>query len=536
MKREPQPIFWFYFLAVSTWVFLYLIANNKADWDLWGVMSFGALLDQNPGYFPQADPFSYTAFGKPWIYHEWGSGVIFFQVFKHFGSSALFWLKFLLVELIVLLSCHHLFQKKSEPVPTWVMGVFSLCLLIATYLILPIVSTTIRCQLFTFFGFALFLFILERHRKFPSCKLIWLLPLLMIGWVNVHGGFIMGLMAMGAYLLAFWLQTERQSTIRLAVVFALSSLATLVNPYGWGFLKTMLDAWSLPRAEISEWGNVFTLDIPGYGALYTLLLMSGCSLGLWQWRKGAKHFFGPILLIAFTGFYGWLHYKLAPLFLMSILSLGFPLMPTSLPTLPEKLNQWFKRLYPIYAYGLPALLIMVGLGTSMLFMQTHPNPWAVQVQGMDTIRKGKALTQFAYPVGVATFLRENQIKGNLWVPFAWGEFLYWTLYPNCRISIDGRYETIYPQSVFEAYYDFYHPPYQIQRATEYATTHILVPANQPELLQKLLQTSQWKIFYQDAMAVLLVRTRDFLKQAQPYSAASIEMDQFRGNLNRFSHP
>jgi hypothetical protein len=534
MERHFQRIFRFYFLAVSVWIFLYLIANNKADWDLWGVMSFGALLDQNPNHFPYSDPFSYTAFGKPWVYHEWGSGVVFFQLFKHFGSPALFWLKFLLVEGIFLLACQGFLRKRPEGNPAPVSILFPVCLVIAAYLILPIVSTTIRCQLFTFFGYALFLFILERHRHTPSWKGIWLLPLLMMGWVNLHGGFITGLFIIGTYLLAYWLQKNIQPTIQLAVVFALSSLSTLANPYGWVFLKTMIDAWSLPRTEISEWGNVFTLDIPAYGLLYSTLLIIGYSIGLWQWRNNAKCFSGTVLLLVFSGLYGWLHYKLTPLFLITLLSVGFQVLPPAgTIRIPEKLKNFGKNLYPLYAYLTPALLTLLGLGTLALYLQTHSQPLAVQVQGADTIRQNKALTRFAYPVGAATFLQENQTRCNLWVPFAWGEFLYWTLYPHCRISIDGRYETIYPQSVFEAYYAFYHPPYQIDYARQYGSTHILVPARQSELAQKLISEAKWHLLYQDNLAILLSRSPGQNQAGQPYSTASTTLDQFRGNLNRF---
>ena len=42
----------------------------------------------------------------------------------------------------------------------------------------------------------------------------------------------------------------------------------------------------------------------------------------------------------------------------------------------------------------------------------------------------------------------GRVKGNLARPFAWGSYLSWRLYPNIKISMDGRYETTYPESTF----------------------------------------------------------------------------------------
>lgn len=539
MEKTNRRIFWLYFLAVSTWIVLYLTANNKAYWDLWGVMSFGALLDQNPHFFPYRDVFSYTAFGRPWIYHEWGSGVIFFQLFKHFGSSALFVLKLVLVEVIFLLSCQPLFKKRSEPSAALTLGdwVLLLCLPIAAYLMLPIVSTTIRCLLFTFLGYALFLMILERHKQYPTTRSLWLLPFLMIIWVNIHGGFITGIVAIGAYLLHYWLQNDTRATKQLAGVFALSSVALLMNPYALTFLQAMTSAWSLPRTEISEWGNVFTLEIPFYGAMYSFLLLGATGLGFWQWRKAPNRFSGMLLLLIFSGIYGWLHYKLAPLFLITLLSLG----PEFIPPWKPNLVPWARSLAIVIGYAVPVLLACIGLGTTAFYVQSHPKSWIVQVQGSETIRENLRITRFAYPIGVVNFLRDNHIHGNLWTPFAIGEFLYWTLYPNMHVSIDGRYDTVYPQSVFNAYYSFYHAPYSLANATQFPTTHILIPRRRTELIAQLNQSTVWRVIYQDAMSVLYARVPSQTspqpqKTAISYPSISRPMDDFLGDLTRFRLP
>jgi hypothetical protein len=59
------------------------------------------------------------------------------------------------------------------------------------------------------------------------------------------------------------------------------------------------------------------------------------------------------------------------------------------------------------------------------------------------------------PVREADILALAGARGNLATPFAWGSYLSWRLYPNIKISMDGRYETAYPESTFALNNDFF---------------------------------------------------------------------------------
>jgi hypothetical protein len=53
-----------------------------------------------------------------------------------------------------------------------------------------------------------------------------------------------------------------------------------------------------------------------------------------------------------------------------------------------------------------------------------------------------------YPVEAVNLLKEE--RGNLAVFFNWGEYALYHLYPRVLVSIDGRYETVYPEEVVRA--------------------------------------------------------------------------------------
>jgi hypothetical protein len=47
-----------------------------------------------------------------------------------------------------------------------------------------------------------------------------------------------------------------------------------------------------------------------------------------------------------------------------------------------------------------------------------------------------------YPIYAVEFLKQNELKGNLYVNFDWGSYVSYKLYPNNLIVMDGRYEEV----------------------------------------------------------------------------------------------
>jgi hypothetical protein len=422
-------------------------------------------------------------------------------------------------------------------------AIFAVCLPVAAYLLMPDVDTTIRCQLFTFAGFAFFLYLLKRHSEGRLTYGIWLMPLYMILWANLHGGFIMGLGLLGLYLLYYWFTHRTRQAESVAIVLFLSALATITNPYGLRFWQTMVSAWILPREHIAEWGNILSLDLPWYGLLYTALFLFALLLGFTQWRRTRDKFPLSLILLFFTGAYGWLHYKLAPLFLLTFLSIGMdsldedlavlgPWLPARFHSLKQAASRWFPTMT---LWGITALLVL-GLFLIGFYWRSHTNALAVRVPGLHAQNTTEDAKSFSYPLGVTGYILRQEIHGNLWVPFAWGEFMYWVLYPQCRISIDGRYETLYNERLFMHYYRFYHPPYLVETAERYPTTHILIDTTHPVLIQKLRANKRWTEIYHDPQAILFsLRPGSYpgLPEIGQKPTAGLTLDQFRGDLTRF---
>src|SRR5215470_2317342 len=174
---------------------------------------------------PRTDVLSYTSQGVPWVYPPFG-GVLLYLVYAVSGYAGLSWFS----AMVCLGIAVYLLRKRD----------MISCVL--TLLALPAIAyrTAPRADLFSTVFFALFLGELWDVHSGVERRL-WLLPAIMLVWVNVHPGFIAGLAVIGAYLLleaADLLSPGRRSSVmeRLRQVYPwlfATCIATLINP--WGF-------------------------------------------------------------------------------------------------------------------------------------------------------------------------------------------------------------------------------------------------------------------------------------------------------------
>ena len=173
---------------------------------------------------PRTDVLSFTSAGEPWMYPPF-AGVLFFLVYGLFGYAGLSWF----CALACLAVVAYLVRRGD-------LGSAILALLAVVSIA---TRTAARADLFTTLFFALFLGELWAYHRGLRSRL-WLLPVIMLLWVNFHPGFVAGLATIGAYLLVeifdLLLAERRQAAlIRLRRVWpylAGCGVATLLNPWG----------------------------------------------------------------------------------------------------------------------------------------------------------------------------------------------------------------------------------------------------------------------------------------------------------------
>jgi hypothetical protein len=112
-----------------------------------------------------------------------------------------------------------------------------------------------------------------------------------------------------------------------------------------------------------------------------------------------------------------------------------------------------------------------------------------------------------YPAYAAQFMEANGLEGNLVVPFNWGEYMIWQS-PNSRVSIDGRFRTMYPESIIKMNNAFaYGKPEGLALLRNYPTILVLTKKNEaPHTFME--KAPGWVKIYQDPISKLFIRAQE----------------------------
>ncbi len=146
--------------------------------------------------------YSYTQTNFPFINHHWGSGVIFYLIFWAFGFFGLS-VFYVLIGGLTLALYFYLALKRSN----WLLATALALLLI------PLMASRaeVRPEIFTYLFSGIFFWIVSEYAKFnvtttadksaryKKAAKLYLLPVVMLFWVNLHIGFIFGIFILGAF-------------------------------------------------------------------------------------------------------------------------------------------------------------------------------------------------------------------------------------------------------------------------------------------------------------------------------------------------
>src|SRR5262249_6652580 len=220
-------------VVVFVAIFTYDLAR-PTDIDFWWHLRTGQLIAES-GAVPRVDPFSFTAAGRPWVAHEWLWELGAFHLYRLGGLRAV-----ILLSAIILTLPYAILYRLLRHLGANAIAAAALVLWAA---FLRLSNLGARAREFTVLVFTFFLDRLYGYRSGESVQL-WLLPLLMPLWANLHGGFVFGLGLLGLFALpetVAWLASRGPAPRRLWAVTVVAILATGVHPLGPRVLLYPLD-------------------------------------------------------------------------------------------------------------------------------------------------------------------------------------------------------------------------------------------------------------------------------------------------------
>ena len=378
--------------------------RTLADYDLGWQMATGRWIAQHH-QIPSTDVLSYTAQGHPWIYPI-GSGLLFYAVYLLGGYALLSWLG-----AVVCAGSVALLLRRGS--------LFTAALAI---LAVPLIAarTGPRADMFTVLLFAAFLSLIWQHHETGRAHL-WLLPVLMIAWVNLHLGLAAGLALLGGYVLVECLEMLQLAQRKAALQrlqrawpwLAATAAATAVNPWGLRVYQKML-GFMAPMAapgqsvSIAEWapvklswtGAVAGLSVRGPDFFLLLLMAAALAVPVALWRRQ----FGEAIFLIGAAYLGTRHVRFEGLFAVVVVGIGGAVFTSAWRAWGQRIGDGRSRL--IFASVLCCLLLLLtGIWSADLITnRTH-------LMATDTATFGAGLSWW-FPEGAAAFIERENIPGR----------------------------------------------------------------------------------------------------------------------------
>jgi hypothetical protein len=230
------------------------------------------------------DPFTFTVGGSHWVNQQWGAEVLLGAIYRAGGWGGLALSRGLLLGSV--LTFLYLACRGAGAAPR-TAALLSLAGWVVGYLFF----SQLRPQLFAFVLFAICSWAVATRRSHP--RRIWLVPALVVPWVNIHGSFPLATVL----LVLAWLEDRRTDRARaktLVIAIALSLVASFVDPFGPSVWRYVVDLATNPvvSGRIGEWAPPTVRSTTG-----SLFLASVLAVGVLLARRGRQTDWIPLLTL-----------------------------------------------------------------------------------------------------------------------------------------------------------------------------------------------------------------------------------------------
>lgn len=352
---------------------------------------------------PATDPFSYSMPSYPVVGHEWLTDILLtwlLPIIGYIGLAGIF--TFIAFGALVL---QWKAAAREQRLFVFIPFFLSLTTLVFFF--------GIRPQVVSWFFFSLIFFVVRDLEYFRRWQ--WGLPVVFLVWVNLHGGFPIGIMTLLSAFI-YWIYKGKYSIFIASVVFLLCVGATLMTPYGW---RNWWEVWmtmtdSSLRWTIQEWKPAIFTTIFSFWVYFAFSVF----LVIRYIRKFT--FLDIFLYFGFlvAAFSSVRHIPLWSIATISITTQGLFFLHQEAAKIKYGSVRLIKALKGFF-------IILCLIGALELSM------------GMPIVFGNEKEADTVYPDKAISCLRLHLPKGQVFSSYNWGGYLIWKL-PEKKVFIDGR--------------------------------------------------------------------------------------------------
>lgn len=491
------------FLCIFFWILqsgLGLLNDGDTGWH---IVTGRAIIDTLR--IPSADPYSYTMPGTPWTAHEWLAEVIFAGVDRVAGLNGVVVFTAALISLTCFFLYRYMVHIRVSPLTASILTVLAALASSLHWLARP--------HVFSFLMTLAFMVVLELYQREGKDRLKYL-PLLMALWVNLHAGYILGIMLMVIYAggnIAKHVMTrgadpaDMRRAKALGLFTAITVAATFLNPHGPAILYFPFHL--VGRQYIMD--NILEWLSPNFHTdkLFEAMLLYIATVFVVSDRKPDIIEGGGALLMVHMSLYSARYIPLLAIIVMPMAAartgellgrvvsgmdgvgiagrVASRIERISANVTPMELR--FNRHVWVYAAIAGCMIVAVNggrLGNTKLMEYTHDKK--------------------VFPVDAMEFAVKNGITGNMFNNDGWGGYIIYRYYPEYRVFMDGRSD-MYGVDFLKQYVKVARakPGYR-DVLEKYNVGWAIFNADRP-LCELLVRADGWRLVYADKTANVIVR-------------------------------
>jgi hypothetical protein len=471
--------------------------------------------------FPRTDSFSSTMSGRPWYAWEWLFDVAIAGVHHWMGLNGVVFF----AALVIAAAFAVLFRftvKRGGSLPVTVI-----------LLVLSIGASTIhlfaRPHVLSWLLTVIWFRALDASETAPAGRdhrLFWL-PVLMLLWANVHGGFLLGFALLGLYLaggaIEYFIsrppvetqlaappagdrQTIAKRLMHLATITALALLASLVNPYGYK-LHLHVYQYLTNRFLMNHIDEFLSPNFHGVAqqCFAALLLITMLALASARTRLRPTH----LLVIFFAAYSGLYASRNLPTSAILLTLMVAPILSQTIAT-NVGLPAWMQRLfYHLHSFS-------ERMDNMEVRLRGHLWPIALAIFGFAVcLHQGYLGSRQVlhahfdakrFPVQAVNAIAQGDNRAPIFAPDYWGGYLIYRLYPQTLAVVDDRHD-LYGEQFLKDYLRVTRvAPGWDRVLDERGITCVLAPADS-SLANILKENAGWRVTYEDKVALLFERSK-----------------------------
>lgn len=397
--------------------------REVTDPDFWWHLKAGQYIFET-ATIPHTDIFSFTFAGREWITHEWLSELLIYAIFKWLGWGGLVVTFALIVTAAFGISYVNCEKGGAHSFVSW------LAVMLAATATAPVWG--VRPQMFSLLLASIFMAVLFKCLRNDNRSYVWLLPPLMLLWVNLHGGYVLGLALMMIALFGMALdglieRRPRAEILKRVGPLALTLAACLavvpLNPNGVRMFSYPFETLSssFMQEHIEEWFSP-NFHQTRFLPLAVLMFTTFVALSLSSKRARASE----LLMLCATGYAVLRSGRHLPIFAFA-----------AAPLLAEHASRWIKNQVRGIRFAAPEKIVT--RRQSLLRFAVLLAAFGVSMMNVRQVMARQADAEArSFPASAVEFIRTQNPPGAVFNWYDWGGYLIWKLYPEKRVYIDGR--------------------------------------------------------------------------------------------------